>query len=134
MHGRNHALVLLRSRHRQHAGIARGDLLGLGTHAAGDDHLAVLRHGFADRGERFLLGAVEEAAGVDDDDVGAVMLACELIALRTQPGDDALGIDQRLGAAQAVETNARRSFHVIGSYMRLSCRNILSVCQRQIAG
>ncbi len=45
-----------------------------------------------------LLGAVEETAGVDDDDVGAVMLARQLIALGAQPGDDALGIHQRLGA------------------------------------
>ena len=46
------------------------------------------------------LGAVEEAAGVDDDDVGAVVLARELVALRAQLRDDALGIHQRLGAAE----------------------------------
>ena len=46
----------------------------------------------ADGAERFLLGAVEEAAGVDDDDVGAVVLARQLITLGAQPGDDALGI------------------------------------------
>ena len=100
MHRVQHALILLRPRDRQHAGIGRLDLLGLGAHAAGDDHLAVLGHGLADGAERFLLGAVEKAAGVDDDDIGAVMLARQFIAFRAQPGDDALGIHQRLGASQ----------------------------------
>ena len=54
----------------------------------------------ADGGEQFRLGAVEEAAGVDDDEIGAVVLARELVALRAQPRDDALGIDQRLGASE----------------------------------
>jgi hypothetical protein len=89
---------LLQPGDRQHAGIRRLDLLGFRTHAAGDDDLAVLGHRLADGAERFLLGAVEEAAGVDDDDVGAVMLAGQLIAFGAQPGDDALGIHQRLGA------------------------------------
>ena len=35
----------------------------------------LLGHGFADGVEAFLLGAVEEAAGVDDDDVGAGIVA-----------------------------------------------------------
>ncbi|MGY4418851.1 hypothetical protein ACVWY2_001276 [Bradyrhizobium sp. JR6.1] len=109
VHGVQHALILLRSRDRQHAGIGALDLLRLGAHAAGDDDLAVLGHGLADRRERFLLGAVEEAAGVDDDDVGAVMLARQFIAFRAQPGDDALGIDQRLGAPQGHKAHFRRS-------------------------
>ncbi len=77
MHGVEHALVLLRAGDGEHAGIRLLDLFGLGAHAAGHDHLAVLGHGLADRRERLLLGAVEEAAGVDDDDVGPVMLAGE---------------------------------------------------------
>ena len=52
-----------------------GDLLGLGAHAAGDDDLAVLRQRLADGVERFRLGAVEKAAGVDDHQVGALVLA-----------------------------------------------------------
>ena len=104
VHGLQHALILLRAGDRQHAGIGRLDLLGLGAHAAGDDDLAVLGHGLADGAERFLLGAVEEAAGVDDDEVGAVMLARQLIAFGAQPRDDALGIHQRLGAAQAKQS------------------------------
>ena len=103
VHGGDDALVLLRTGDGQHVREALLDLLGLGPHAAGDDHPAVLRHGRADRVERFSLGAVEEAAGVDDDDVGAVMPARDLVALRPQMGEDALGVDQRLGAAEADE-------------------------------
>ena len=108
MHGVQHALILLRTGDREHAGIGRLDLLGFGAHAAGDDDLAVLGHGLADGAERFLLGAVEEAAGVDDDDIGAVMLARQLIAFRAQPRDDALGIHQRLGASQGDKADFRR--------------------------
>ena len=98
VHGFQHALILLRARDRQHARIGRLDLLRFRAHTAGDDDLAVLGHRLADGAERFLLGAVEEAAGVDDHNVGAVMLAGQLIAFGAQPGDDALGIHQRLGA------------------------------------
>ena len=100
MHGLEHALILLGAGDREHAGMGLFDLFGLGAHAAGDDDLAVLGHGLADRGEQLLLGAVEEAAGVDDDEIGAVMLARKLIAFRAQPRDDALGIHQRLGTSK----------------------------------
>ena len=115
MHGVEHALILLRAGDRQHAGIGRLDLLGLGAHAAGDDDLAVFGHGLADGAERFLLGAVEEAAGVDDDEVGAVMLARQLIAFGAQPRDDALGIHQRLGASQGNKADFGRGglLHVL---------------------
>ncbi len=100
MHRFEHALILLRSGDRQYAGVGGLDLLGLRAHATGDDHFAVFGHRFADGAERFLLGAVEEPAGVDDDEVGAVVLARQLIPFRAQPRDDALGIHQRLGASQ----------------------------------
>ena len=74
VHRLEHALVLLRAGDREHVREALGDLLGLGAHAAGDDHLAVLGERVADRVERFRLRAVEEAAGVDDDEVGALVL------------------------------------------------------------
>ena len=46
------------------------DHVALGAETAGDDHLAVFRERFADRIERFLDGGIDEAAGVDDDEVG----------------------------------------------------------------
>ncbi len=111
MHGLHHALVLLRAGDREHVGIARGDLFRFRAHAAGDDDLAVFRQGFADGAEQFRLRAVEKPAGIDDDEVGAVVLARELVAFRAQPRDDALGIDQRLGAAERNERYAGRSGH-----------------------
>ena len=105
MHGLDHALVLLRAGDREHAGIAPRDLFGLGAHAAGDDHLAVLRQRLADGIERFRLCRIEESAGIDDREVGALVRARELVALRAQARDDALAIDQRLGAAERDEAD-----------------------------
>src|SRR6185437_1170314 len=73
----------------------------LDPQAPGDDHLAVLGDRFADRIEAFLLGAVEKAAGVDEHDVGALVVARKRIALRAERGQDAFGIDKGLGAAEA---------------------------------
>ena len=112
MHRVDHALILLRAGDRQHLRKPVGDLLRLVTHAAGDDDLAVLVQRGADRGERFLLGAVEEAAGVDDDEIGSGMLAGELIAFRAQPRDDALAVDQRFRAAERDEAHLRRNLFV----------------------
>ena len=100
MHRLDHALVLLRAGDGEHVGEFRGDLLRLRAHAAGDHHLAVLGHRRADGLERLRLRGIEEAAGVDDDEVGARMLARDLVALRAQRREDALGIDQRLRAAE----------------------------------
>ena len=112
MHGVEHALVLLRAGDRRARwGMCGGDLLRLGAHAAGDDDLAVFRQRLADGGERFRLGAVEKAAGVDDDEVGAGVLARQLIALGAQARDDALAIDQRLRAAERDEAHFRRAFY-----------------------
>ena len=105
MHGIQHAFVLLRPGDRQHVGIGFFDLLGFRAHAAGDDDLAVLGHGLADGPQQFLLGAIEEAAGVDDHEVSAIMLACKLVALGAQARDDALGIHQRLGASKRHKTD-----------------------------
>jgi len=109
MNSIQHAFICLRPRDREHAGIGLLDLLGFRAHAAGNDDLAVLGHGLADSGERFLLGTVQEPAGVDDDDVGAIMLAGEFVAFGPQAGDDPLGIHQRLGTPKRNKADFRRS-------------------------
>ena len=111
MHRLQHAFVLLRAGDGEHARMHGGDFFRFRAHAAGDDDLAVLGHGLADGGERFRLRAVEKAAGIDDGEVGAGMVARKLIALGAQPRDDALGIDQRLRAAERDEGNAGRAVH-----------------------
>jgi hypothetical protein len=66
---------------------------------ARDDDLAVLVQRLADRVERLLHRGVDEAAGVDDDEVGAGVVGRGGVALGAQLGEDALGIDERLRAA-----------------------------------
>ena len=111
MNGVEHAFVLLRPGHRQHVRVHGGDFLRLGAHAAGDDDFAVFVKRGADRGQRFRLRTVEKAAGIDDGEVGVGVVAGKLVTLRTQPRDDALGIDQSLRAAERNERYAGRAVH-----------------------
>src|SRR5581483_10482037 len=67
----------------------------------------------ADVRQRLLLRAFEKAASVDDDEIGAGVIARQLVTFRAQPGDDALGIDQRLRAAERDEGNAGRRFGLL---------------------
>src|ERR1700745_1141569 len=107
MHCRDHALGLLRASDSEHLRIALRNRLGLRPHAARDDDLAVLGQSLADRAKGFLLGTVEEAAGVEDDQIGAIVLARELVTLGAQARDDALGIDQCLRAAERDKADFR---------------------------
>jgi hypothetical protein len=111
MDGGEHALILLRAGHRQDVRIGSGDPFRFCPHAAGDHDLAVFRKRRADRGERFCLRAVEKAAGVDNRQVGIGVLAGEFVALRAQPRDNTLGIDQRFRAAKRDEGDARGAVH-----------------------
>jgi len=67
--------------------------------ASGDDDLAVLGERLADGAERLLDRGVDEAAGIDDDEVGAGVARRGEIALGAQLREDALGIDERLRTA-----------------------------------
>ncbi len=87
----------------------------LDAEAAGDDHPAVLADRLADRLEALLLGAVEKAAGVDQHDVGAGIVARERVALRAQRRHDAFGVDERLRAAEADEAD----FGCLGHWSRV---------------
>ena len=55
---------------------------------------------------------VQEAAGVDHHDVGAGIVAGELVAFGAQLGDDALRVDQGLGTAERDETDAGRGLRL----------------------
>jgi hypothetical protein len=73
----------------------------LGAQAAGDDDLAVFGQGLADGVQAFLDRIVDEAAGVDDDQVGALEGLGGLVALGAELREDEFGVGQGLGAAQA---------------------------------
>ena len=70
-------------------GVADAALVG--AEAAGDDHPAVLCERLADRCQALGLGAVEEAAGIDDDRLGAGVVGRDRVALGAEPGRDRLG-------------------------------------------
>ena len=110
VHGRHDGLVLVRAGDGEHARMRGADAVLLDAEAAGDDDAAVLGHGLADGVEALLLGGVEEAAGVDDDDIGAGVVAGDLVALGAQARDDALAVDERLGAAERDEADLGRGF------------------------
>src|SRR6267142_4522856 len=105
----DHAFVLLGSRHGQDTGMGVRDGFGLGAHAARDNDLAVFRQCLADGSERFRLGAVEEPTRIDDRKISPFVYAGEFITLGAQARDDALAVDQRLGASEGYETHLRRT-------------------------
>jgi hypothetical protein len=65
--------------------------------AAGDDDLAVFGQGFANGVQAFLDGIVDEAAGVDDDQVRALEGLGGLVALGAELREDEFGVGQALG-------------------------------------
>ena len=100
MDGADHLLILVRPGDGEHVGEALADDVGFLAEAAGDDDAAILRDRLADRLQALFLGAVEEAAGVDQHHVRTCVVGAHRIAVGAQAREDALGIDQRLGAAE----------------------------------
>ncbi len=111
MHGLDDRFILMRAGDGENVGMRFADQRFLGAQAPGDDDLAIRAKRFADGLEAFRLGAVEKAAGVDDDDVGAVIGRREAVALRPEGGQDAFAVDQRLGAAETDKTDFWRCGH-----------------------
>ena len=107
MHRLDDALIVLRLGDRENVREFGENVGRIGAHAAGHDDLAVLLQPRLDRLQRLGLGAVEKAAGVDDDDIGAGVGLRQLIALGAQLRDDALAVDERLGTAERDEGDAR---------------------------
>ena len=80
----------------------------LGSKTAGDDDLAVLGQRFANGRERFLDRGIDEAAGVDDDQIGALIGRRDGISLGFELGKNLLGVDQCLRASQRDESHLGR--------------------------
>ncbi len=93
-------------------GVGLGQLRGqfvavaLGEAADGDDLLAGVGGG-QDGVDRVLLRRVDEAAGVDDEDVG-VGLVGELPVARTQAGSQLFGVDLVAGTAKGHQRDPAR--------------------------
>ena len=99
MHRLHGLFVALRPGDLQYLRVPVENFLRLCAEAAGDDHLAVFRQRLADRIERFVDRRIDEAAGVDDHEIRGLVARGHLIAFGAQAGQDALRVDQRLGAA-----------------------------------
>ena len=110
VHRRHHLGRGVRSGHREHFRMRCADERAavLGAEAAGDDDLAVFGQCLADRGQRLGDRGVDEAAGIDDHQVGAFVARRDRVTLGGQPRQDLLGVDQRLRAAERDEAHARR--------------------------
>src|SRR5262249_23515524 len=83
----------------------QGIALALGQAPGHDDGtdpalLLEVEH-LADDGQGFLASGFDEAAGIDDDDVGAIGLGGEGVAGLRELAEHAFGIDEVLGAAKA---------------------------------
>ena len=82
-----------------------------------NDNLPILRERLADGAERFLDRGVDEAAGIDDDEVGARVSGRSRVALGAKLREDALGIDQRFRTTEGDETD----FGVLTAFQGRSC-------------
>mmetsp|Transcript_26280 Transcript_26280/g.62263 ORF Transcript_26280/g.62263 Transcript_26280/m.62263 type:complete len:457 (+) Transcript_26280:435-1805(+) len=113
VHRVHHLLRRMRAGHGQHAGVdfahqAAGVAAAgtrLGAQAPGHDDLAVLGQGLADGVQAFLDRVIDEAAGVDDHQVGPGEGLGGFIALGAQLRQDQLAVGQRLRAAKRAERN-----------------------------
>ena len=101
----HHLLRRMRSGDGQHAGVhlahqVAAAVTGSGTEATGDDDFAVGRQRLADGVEALANRVIDEAAGVDDHQVGAGEGLAGLVALGAELGQDQFGVGQCLGAAK----------------------------------
>ena len=106
----HHLLRGVGTGHGQHARVHLANQIAatvaaLGSETSGDDHTAVGGQRFTDGVEAFAHGVVDEAAGVDDHQIGTFEGFGGLVALGAQARKDQFGIGKGLGAAQAHETH-----------------------------
>ena len=106
---RHDVFVLMRAGDGEYLRVGPLDHVRFGAEAAGDDDFPVGLYGFSDRFETLVAGAVEEAARIDQDEVGAGIVGCDLVAFGAQAGDDTFGIHERLRAAEGNDTDFWRA-------------------------
>jgi hypothetical protein len=106
--GTYHGLILMRAADCEHLGIFRTDHLSFVAKTACDDHPAIFGKCFTDGFQRFFLGRIEKATGIDENDVGAFVVGRQAVTVAPQLGQYALAIDERLGAAERNHADFRR--------------------------
>ena len=108
MHQGHDLLVGMRPGNAQYLGIFFPDFIRPRAKTTGDQHPAIGVQGLAYGFQRLLHRGVDEAAGVDDDQVGILVTRHHDISLGAQLGENALGVHQVLWTAQADEADGRR--------------------------
>ena len=113
VHGIHHLLRRMRAGHGQHLGMHLAHQVAavgarLGAQATGDDHPAVLGQRLADRVQALAHGIVDEAAGIDDHQIGTGQRLGGLVTLGAELRQDQFGVGQCLGTTQADESDRRR--------------------------
>ena len=83
------------------------DQVVLETQAPRDNDFAVLGERFTDRAERLLDCRVDEAAGIDDDEIRAGVVGCSDVTLGPELGEDPFGIYERFGTAERYKPDFR---------------------------
>ncbi len=75
------------------------------THAPRDNDSPVLTNGLSNGLQRFLLGTVDKATGVDDYYIGIFIGRDNVVTVGLELREDALRVNQGLGATQADEAD-----------------------------
>ncbi|EPF15841.1 hypothetical protein HMPREF0201_03016 [Cedecea davisae DSM 4568] len=109
----------------QHFRMHFTDLIYLCTQAAGDDHFSVFVQGFANRFQRFLHGAVDKTAGVDDNHIGVVIAWHHVVAFGTQFGQDTFGVHEVFRAAEGDKADTRLVGYIAHSLKSVQLLEIL---------
>ena len=110
------------------SGISRLQLLAVALgEAAGDDQaraapIPLLLGHFEDRVDRFLLGVVDERAGVHDDHVGLRWRGRDLVARLLREAQHHLAVDEILGAPQRDKTDLHADALFDGRWSTLDAR------------
>ena len=127
MHRVDDLLILMRAGDGQYLRKTSTDHLRFVAHTSRHDDPTVFRDRLANGFQRFLLGRIEKAAGVDQHDVGAGIVGGHLIAVRAQFREDAFAIDQRLGTAERNHADFRR-VRKFGCHDRRAHRDFRAQC------
>ena len=100
MHRLHHAVRVVRACDGKHGRMSGLNDALFRSQAAGHYDLAVLRQSLADGVERLLDRGVDEAAGVDDDEIGARVVGRSGVTLRAKLREDLFRVYECLRTAE----------------------------------
>ena len=112
MHELHHVLLFLRSQNAEHCRVPlhheiRAVRVLFPAEAPHHDHAAVFTGRFGDRAEALLNRLVDEPAGIHDHEIRIPVVIDDRIAFAPELRNDALRVDERLGAAEGHKTDRR---------------------------